>query len=67
VLEFRVIWAGDYPSSLWTSPVRVFTMADLHHPHFKAVILDRVHDPIVTLTDTIAFLSCQLLTTRRPG
>lgn len=39
--------------ALVRSAIYFFPMADFNHPYRKLVILDRIYDPIIPLTDSV--------------
>jgi len=49
------------------SAIDVFTMSNFYDPDSKLVVLNRIYDTILSLTDSIPFLAGQLLATRWPG
>ncbi len=47
--------------------VNVPSMANFHNPYSEALVLYRVDNAVLALTETVSLLSGQLLVTRRSG
>ncbi|WP_205242914.1 hypothetical protein [Desulfobulbus alkaliphilus] len=59
----ETVTSAPRPGSL---PIDIFSIADFDHPYRQFVILDRVYDTIISLTDAVQFKAGEFFAAHGP-